>query len=70
MGTLHPVELPKPEYAFIYAKLVRHVATADALLACNRVYEAGRELSTAMQAIETFEAIFATSHFTIKTDDN
>jgi len=37
METIHPGESPKPDYAFIYAKLARHVAVADALLASNRL---------------------------------
>jgi hypothetical protein len=68
--TIQPVELPKPDYAFIYAKLARHVATADALLGSNRAYEAGEELIAAMRAIEVFEATFTTAYFTIKTDDD
>ena len=44
-------------YALIYAKLARHVATADALLGCNRVYEASEELSEAMEAIKAFETV-------------
>ena len=44
-----------PNYALIYAKLARHVAAADALFGCNRVYEASEELSEAMKAIKVFE---------------
>lgn len=58
-----------PDYALIYAKLARHVAAADALLACNRVFEASKELSSAMQAIAVFETAFANARFAIKTDD-
>lgn len=43
METIHPVESPKPDYAFIYAKLARHVAVADALLNYD-AREAGKEL--------------------------
>lgn len=70
METIYPVELPKPDYAFVYAKLARHVAAADALLSSNRAYEAGEELSAAMQAIAVFEATFASARFIIKTDDD
>jgi hypothetical protein len=44
-------------YALIYAKLARHVAAADALLACNSVYGAAEELSEAMEAIKAFETV-------------
>ena len=46
-----------PNYAFIYAKIARHVAVADALLGSNRVYEASEELSEAMEAIKAFETV-------------
>jgi hypothetical protein len=46
-----------PNYALIYARLARHVAAADALLGCNRVYEASEELSEAMEAIKAFETV-------------
>jgi hypothetical protein len=46
-----------PSYAFIYPKIARHVAAADALLGSNRVYEASEELSEAMEAIKAFETV-------------
>ena len=67
MATIHPIELPEPDYAFIYAKLARHVAVADSLLTYNHVFEAAKELESAMQAIEMFEKRSAT--YTIKTND-
>lgn len=59
-----------PDYALIYAKLARHVAAADALLIHGDDHGTRKELESAMQAIEAFEATFAIAHFTIKTDDN
>jgi hypothetical protein len=46
-----------PNYAFIYAKIARHVAAADALLGSDRVYEASEELLEAMKAIKAFETV-------------
>ena len=60
MTDQHPIS-----YAFIYAKLARHVAAADALLTSNRTFEAANELETAMQAIKAFE----TMSLIIKIDD-
>lgn len=58
------------DYALIYAKVARHVAAADALLIHDDDHGTRKELEAAMQAIEAFEATFATAHFAIKTDDN
>ena len=52
---IESVTVIPPQYALIYAKLARHVAAADALLACNHAYEASEELSVAMEAIKVFE---------------
>ena len=54
-----------PDYAFIYAKVARHVAAADALLNYD-AREAGKELESAMTAIATFE----TTSITIATHDD
>ena len=54
-----------PDYAFIYAKVARHVAAADALLDYD-TREAGKELQAAMAAI----AVFETTSITITTHDD
>lgn len=53
------------DYAFIYAKIARHVAAADALFNYD-TREAGKELEAAMKAIATFETI----SITITTDNH
>lgn len=45
------------DYSLVYAKITRHVAVADALLASNRVFEASEELQAAMSAIAAFENV-------------
>lgn len=52
---IESLTMTPPNYALIYAKLARHVAAADALLACNSVYGAAEEMSEAMEAIKVFE---------------
>ena len=49
------IEGSKPDYGFIYAKLARHVAAADAHLTGNRTHAASEELIAALQAIQAFE---------------
>lgn len=52
------------DYAFIYAKLARHVVAAEAHLAhgFNGAIQARMELEEAMQAIAAFETTAATIH--------
>ena len=54
---IESLTMTPPNYALIYAKLARHVAAADALLACNSVYGAAEEMSEAMEAIKAFETV-------------
>ena len=68
MSETKVVELPKPDYALIYAKLARHVAAADALLNHCNDSEASKEMEEAMQAIATFERTFATPAFVIAVE--
>jgi hypothetical protein len=49
------VDSPQRDYAFIYSKVARHVAAADALLIHNNVHAASEELEKALIAIELFE---------------
>lgn len=49
------IEGSKPDYGFIYAKVVRHVAAADAYLTSNCTHAAAEELEAALQAIQLFE---------------
>lgn len=51
------VTVVPPNYALIYAKLARHVAAADALLGCESVHGASKELEEAMEAIKAFEIV-------------
>ncbi len=68
--SIESVSLPNPDYSFVYAKVARHVAAADAFLFNGDDHGTRKELEAAMQAIAVFEATFATVQFTIKTDDN
>lgn len=68
MTTIHPIELPKPDYAFIYAKLARHVAAAAAAMCGGQLDLTRDELNEAMEAIAMFERTSMT--FIIETDDN
>jgi hypothetical protein len=70
VSTIESVPLPNPDYAFVYAKVARHVAAADAFLIHGDDHGTRKELEAAMQAIALFEATFATVHFTIKADGN
>lgn len=54
-----------PDYAFIYAKLARHVAAAAAAMRGQQLNLTRDELNEAMQAIAAFE----TMTLTIKADD-
>lgn len=60
------LERPKPDYAFIYAKLARHVAAARVRLNAGQTSAALDELIDAMNAITAFETVT----FVIKADDN
>jgi hypothetical protein len=70
VSAIESVPLPNSNYAFVYAKVARHVAAADAFLFHGDDHSTRKELEAAMQAIAVFEATFATIHFTIKADDN
>ena len=48
------------DYAFIYAKVARHVAAADVAMRQGMHGRARDELNQAMNAIETFEITTAT----------
>lgn len=61
----HPVEPHQRDYAFIYAKLSRHVAAADVRLIVGQHNAARLELEAALIAIKAFE----TTLFTVTTDD-
>lgn len=51
---VEPVEFIKPDFAYIYAKVARHVAAAYAVCGYDEDVVA-KELGLAMKAIETFE---------------
>jgi hypothetical protein len=70
VSTIESVPLPNPDFSFVYAKVARHVAAADAFLFHGDDHGTRKELEAAMQAIAVFEATFATVHFTIKADGN
>ena len=70
VSTIESVPLLNPNYAFVYAKVARHVAAADAFFIHGDDHGTRKELEAAMQAIAVFEATFTTVHFTIKADDN
>jgi hypothetical protein len=55
---IESVTMIPPNYALVYAKLSRHVAAADAFLACNNVYGAAEELGQALEAVKGFETTF------------
>lgn len=65
MSTIHLIEPPQRDYAFIYAKIARHVAAADVRLIVGQHNAARDELEQALIAIEAFE----TTLFTVTTDD-
>ena len=55
-----------PDYAFIYAKLARHVAAAAAAMCGGQLNLTRDELNKAMNAI----AVFETRSITITTHDD
>ena len=55
-----------PDYAFIYAKVARHVAAADVAMRQGMHSRARDELTQAMRAI----AVFETTSITITTHDD
>jgi hypothetical protein len=52
---IESVELIKPDFAYVYAKVARHVAAAYAVCGYDKDVVA-KELKAAMEAIEIFEA--------------
>jgi len=51
---IEPVEFIKPDFAYIYAKVARHVAAAYAVCGYDE-HVLDKELRLAMEAIELFE---------------